>query len=788
MATIPKLYAQYCHFELLIDSRQLTDPQRTLFFALTGERTDGHQYISELVSAGVRHFVVTENWWTQTFEQNQQVKGLSNYADVVFIAVSDVLETLQLLAAHHRKQFDIPVVGITGSNGKTIVKDWLSDLLQTTYQVCSSPRSYNSQIGVPLSVWQLNETHEVAVFEAGISKTGEMENLANVIQPTHGIFTYLGDAHATGFDSQQQKLMEKLKLFGNAKWVLCKPDQTDSMLLSALDELTAEVFIVKEQDLIGTNHLAAIFRYNAGLASAAARLLGVSAESIVERVKKFQPIEHRLKVRSAANGCFVIDDSYSNDLSSLQAALQFATAQSSGNKFTLFLSDIPQSSESQAELYKKVAHALKPKIKRLFAIGAQVGILKDLLPEIPVFIYRDTASLVEDIDNHLFQQETILVKGARVFQLEQLMDALTQRRHRTLLEVNLSAISHNFSVYQKHLPNEVGIAVMVKASAYGSGSVQVARLLAEAGAKYLVVAYTDEGIQLREAGITAPIMVLNPERNEFGLLQSFQLEPVIAEESSLQFALSAYPDLPLHLEFDTGMRRLGFSPASAHKIACYFVSPQKPAPASIFTHLAASESARFDEYTQQQFDLFEAVCNAFLTQGVAVQIRHVLNTNGISRFPDQAYEMVRLGIGLYGLGDQELASALQPAISLKAAISSVRKLKKGDRLGYGLKGEMIENGLVGVVSIGYADGLPRMAGEGRYALLIQGKPAPIVGVVCMDMCMVDLSEHPTVDIDEEVIVFGPEHPIEQLAEVAQTIPYEILTGIGGRVHRVYVSE
>lgn len=783
MPNIDRLYERYSKFELLIDSRRLAKPAQTLFVALAGERTDGHAYIQELLEKGVRHFLVREAYWIEAMEQPAQVDNLSLYSEATFIAVEDPLETVQQLAAYHRLQFDIPVIGITGSNGKTIVKDWLVSLLETRFSVCSSPRSYNSQIGVPLSVWQLQPAHEIAVFEAGISQNGEMGKLEAIIAPTHGIFTNLGTAHAAGFSDANHKLSEKLKLFANCKSVFTGDVAAQKALKVAEIDIVAPIAEVLDY----LSHLPAVFRYNAKLAVTVARSFLIDEANIEERAGAFQPLDLRLQVRAAANGCTIINDTYSNDLTSLAAALQFATTQATSDQLTLILSDLPQTAADQQAVYERVAGLLNGKVHQLIGVGENIALLDGMLENVDFSHYPDTKSLVKSLEKHRFHNETILLKGARTFGLEQLMDQLTSRRHRTTLEVDLNAVAHNLSVYQRQIPETTGIAAMVKASAYGSGSVQLARLLADAGVRYLVVAYTDEGIRLREAGIKTDMIVLNPEKSEFDLLQRFRLEPVVTDLETLATSLEKYPELPLHLEFDTGMRRLGFDPMMAKAVARKLVD-HNTQPTSVFTHLAASDAVEYDAYTQEQFKVFEDVLADLEKEGVKPQLRHILNTNGISRFPEKAYELVRLGIGLYGIGDQSLKDELQAAITLKAAISSVRTLPINAHIGYGLKGKMENAGRVGVVSIGYADGLPRLAGEGNYSLLVNGKQAPIIGVVCMDMCMIDLSGHEEVSIDDEVIIFGPDHPIERLAKAARTIPYEILTGVGSRVHRVYTSE
>lgn len=781
------LYQRYRHFDLLVDSRRLTQPDQTLFLALAGRRTDGHRFIPELLRAGVRHFVVLESWWVAHCESEAPPPDLSLYAEATFVAVSDVLAFLQELAAHHRRQFELPVVGITGSNGKTITKDWLGQLLEAEFTVCLSPRSYNSQVGVPLSVWQLNDAHQLAVFEAGISQAGEMEKLAHIIRPTLGVLTNLGEAHAAGFRSPDHKRAEKLKLFTDCERVIVPISEPEA--INDLREWGKTVLPVANPPHPHLDHLPVVFRQDAWLAIAAAEELGLitNRDELPNRVRHFRAADLRLSVRAAANGCTLINDAYSNDLTSLAAALEFATTQAPDKPLTLFLTDLPQINQPPKDFYRRVAGLLAGRVSRLFAVGPQIVHLEPELSGVAFHHFATTAELLAALDQFQFHQETLLLKGARRFRLERLTDHLTRRRHRTVLEIDLDAIVHNLEVYRTALPAGVKVGAMVKASAYGSGSVAVVRALAAAGVDRLFVAYTDEGVSLREAGIELPIVVLNPELAEFSLLEQWSLEPVIADRPTLETALEKFSELPLHLEFDTGMNRLGFAVGEAANLACYFASHNSQ-PASVFTHLAASEMTEHDAFTQQQFERFDNVIAAFDRSGATPGFRHVLNSNGISRFPGRTYDLVRLGIGLYGVGDAQKYGRLRPVARLKAAISGLRDVEATTTIGYGRRGELARAGRIGIVSIGYADGLPRRAGEGRYALMINGKSAPIVGAICMDMCMVDLSDHPEVRLGEEVIIFGSEHPIEELARVAGTIPYEILTGIGSRVHRVYRRE
>ena len=865
--TIATLYAHYQSFDLVVDSRRVTDPGRTLFFALPGERADGHDFIEDLVVRGVNNFVVSEEWFRlqgskdseKSKEQSAREKtsaprlrhpegtkydqlptpeggatsrstsehtseSTSRHpfgaggATPNFTVVTDVLDQLQKLVAYHRRQFSIPVVAITGSNGKTIVKDWLVSLLRQKYRVCASPRSYNSQIGVPLSVWQLDKTHEIAVFEAGISRAGEMEKLAKIIQPTAGIFTNLGTAHQAGFNDDAHKLREKMRLFPGVDWLLIPLDEKQIIAEAEHQNIPVQTWLhdrsvdyhfmrhgqgdnlrVADFDLLLRKYLPPfppILRRNAVNAMAAAHLLGLSQTELWEGAARLQPLDLRLEVRAGRNGCTIINDTYSNDLTSLAAALQFAVSQSADERITLILTDIPQSGKNPTELYTQVARLITGRVKRLIGVGEEISAIAGIFASLPLDKaieferYSSTSDLEKKLSTLRFNQETILLKGARNFGLERLVGRLTQRVHRTQLEIDLTALDQNLSVYKNSLAPGVKLAVMVKASAYGSGSIPVARLLDDRRVDYLIVAYADEGIQLREAGVSSPIMVLNPEAGELRLLQEFALEAVVADRNLLTSLRKESSDVPtkIHLEFDTGMRRLGFSSTDVPFIAEQLKDANHLKIGSVFTHLAASENEFHDDYTAEQIDSFQEIIRELEAEGITVPVRHVLNTNGISRFPDAQFEMVRLGIGFYGLGDTERAADLYPALRLTARLSGIRELPAGATVGYGRKGKLDRTSRIGVLSIGYADGLPRLAGEGRFSVLIGEKLAPTVGAICMDMCMVDLTDIPAAQLNDEAVIFGAEHPIDQLAAAAQTIPYEILTGIGERVHRVYLGE
>ncbi|MBC6993510.1 alanine racemase [Neolewinella lacunae] len=787
-AALAALYATYGGFDLLVDSRRLTQPARTLFFALPGSRVDGHSFLGPLVAAGVRHFVVRHSptpedlaaWLPEGEEEAPH-----------FIVTEAVLDLLQDLAAHHRRQFTLPVLAITGSNGKTIVKDWLAEALGRHFRVCASPRSFNSQIGVPLSVWQLRPEHEIAIFEAGISEAGEMDRLARIIQPTLGLFTVLGSAHAAGFASEEAKHLEKLRLFnGVARVIVAESDVATREILAAQDIPTVLHRGVGEEavEVVGKTlalalppGLPGIYRENAYATAAAAYSLGLEPAAILEASRLFQPLANRLEQRAGLHGGPVINDSYSNDRSALAAALDFAEAQNPFPRLCLILGTL-QSTGNGADLDDLLA-LLRPRVSRLITVGQSNAALAQAFQ--PSQHFATVEALLAELDTLSFGAESILVKGASRERFDRIADALSRQQHRTLLRLDLSALRHNFAHYRSLAGS--GMIVMVKASAYGGGSLPVARALASAGAEYLAVAYADEGKTLRAGGITLPIMVLNAEPFAYHQLESARLEPVVYDLEGLRQA--ARWGLRVHLELDTGMGRLGFGTADLPGLLAAL--PHLGAEgriASVFTHLAASEAAEHDAFTREQITQFAAAWEAIVDALGYPPPRHVLNTNGISRFRAFAYEFVRLGIGLYGIGDPAQAGMTRPVLQLSTRVSQVYTRPAGTSVGYGRRGRLEEESQIAVLSIGYADGLPRLAGEGRFAVLLHGKLAPTVGAICMDMTMVDVSAIPEVRAGDEAIIFGPSHPIELLATAAQTIPYELLTGIGERVHRVYSGE
>ncbi|HMK03668.1 MAG TPA: bifunctional UDP-N-acetylmuramoyl-tripeptide:D-alanyl-D-alanine ligase/alanine racemase [Ferruginibacter sp.] len=804
---------------ILLDSRKLLFPAASLFFGLPGPRRNGNLFIPELYNKGVRSFVVDESF---TGEEMGVLPGAS------FFQVPDVLQALQLLTAFHRQQFNIPVIGITGSNGKTIVKEWLYQLLQNDFNIVRSPKSYNSQVGVPLSVWQINAEHTLGIFEAGISQADEMQKLAKVIAPTIGVITTIGEAHGEGFLNIRQKINEKLKLFVNSELLIyCSddPDINEAVNIfrsnvrsgddfelfswSKKESATLRILSVETASLQTTitaewKEVAFPFSIpftddasveNAITCCCVLLQLGVDPGSITERMLPLRPVEMRLELKQGINNCSVINDSYSADINSLTIALDFLQQQQQHTKRTLILSDILQSGKSSGELYAGVADILRQKnINRFIGIGPEISKQKNAFAAIAETVFfSSSAEFRQQFHTQHFHDETILLKGARAFEFEQISHLLEQKIHQTVLEINLNAITHNLNTYQQQLNGGVKLMAMVKAFSYGSGSFEIANLLQFHKVDYLAVAYADEGVELRKAGITLPIMVMNAEEITFDVLVQYNLEPELfsfAILSSFENYLkqSGINNYPVHIKLDTGMRRLGFEQKSIDELCDKLLSTTAFKVQSVFSHLAASDSPIHDEFTASQAFAFLQGCDQVKKVTGYSFIRHIANTSAINRHKDLQLDMVRLGIGLYGVDPEPaMQQQLKNVTTLKTTISQIKKIKEGESIGYSRKGIAARDSVIATVRIGYADGYPRSLSNGVGKMWVSGKLVPVIGNVCMDMTMLDITG---IDVNEgdEVIVFGEELPVNEMAKWAQTITYEILTGISQRVKRVYYEE
>lgn len=799
----------YAVDHILYDSRKVIFPKSALFFAFTGMRSDGHRFIDELYNAGVRNFMVSKT------------VSVENYPDANFIKVENALAALQSLAVFHRKKFQLKTIGITGSNGKTIVKEWLFQLLHDDFNIVRSPKSYNSQIGVPLAILQIELEHEMGIFEAGISISGEMQNLQPIIDCEVGIFTNIGPAHDAGFKSSAQKISEKLKLFKNSSAIIYCKDYKDvdkqinllkrKKLFSWSKFHPADLQIVKESaTLHGETIVEGIYRKkqvfiripfsdqasieNAIHCWAVLLFLGFDPNIINQKMKRLEPVAMRLELKEGINNCKVVNDSYNSDLASLQIALDFLQQQEQYANRTLFLSDILQTGMDSKKLYNKVAQLLsEKKISKLIGIGTEVSIIKKSLPKtISAQFFPDTSSFLMNFNPDDFEKEIILLKGARQFEFEKIANRLAQKNHKTVLEIDLNALVQNLNVYSGLLMPGTKMMVMVKAAAYGSGSAEVAKLLEFQKVEYLAVAYADEGIQLRKEGIQLPIMVLNPEEATFDSLIRFRLEPEIYSITLLKQLLHALPqdqNIAVHLKLDTGMRRLGFEKKDIRNLCELLKQNRSITIKSVFSHLAASENPEQDDFSKKQIKTFLRLYEEIAKSLGYKPLRHILNSNGITRFPQYQWEMVRLGIGLYGIDESGLISdQLERVHTLKASVSQIRKVPANTTVGYGRSGVITKPKTIATISIGYADGFLRKAGNGHYSVLIHGKKAPTIGNICMDMTMVDVTGITALKEGDEAIIFGKEWPVEALAECLQTIPYEVFTNLSERIKRIYFQD
>ncbi|MBS1647051.1 MAG: bifunctional UDP-N-acetylmuramoyl-tripeptide:D-alanyl-D-alanine ligase/alanine racemase [Bacteroidetes bacterium] len=794
--------------QLITDSRTAGFVTEGLFIAIKGDRHNGHLYIHNLYEQGCRCFLVSE--------ENETYYDMN---EASFLLVSNTLEALQKLAAYKRDLFSIPVVGITGSNGKTIVKEWLWQLLQADYHICKNPKSYNSQLGVALSVWQLKEEDTLALFEAGISQPNEMQKLEPMIRPSIGIFTNVGSAHDENFVDKNQKITEKLALFKNTEHLFYCKDYLDldneikkqkikSKSWSFLTEADLQIkeTKVQQKDTLlkaiyknKTLQLLIPFTDKASIENSIhcwlfMLHLSYSNDVIQHRFSKIEPLSMRLEMKQGINDCLLLNDSYSNDIHSLAIALDFLQQQKKQNKI-IILSDILQSGKNKTALYKEVNSLLQEKnIQHLFGIGP------DILSQEAVFSMKKTFFNTTQDFMAAFKKEPlsiknslVLIKGARRFGFERIHQLLQQKSHDTVLEINLNHIVHNLNYYRSLLKPGVGIMPMVKAFSYGSGSFEIAAALQHTHVNYFAVAYADEGVELRKNGITTPIMVMNPEVQSFEQLQKYQLEPELFSFSILE-KIAAYAQenkqnhIPVHIKLDTGMHRLGFEekdlPKLIEKIKQYPFLQIK----SIFSHLVASDDAAFDDFTKKQMALFETMSQTVARQLPYPIVRHICNSGAITRFPQAHFDMVRLGIGLYGVGaNADEQKKLQHVSTLKTTISQIKKLQAGDSVGYSRKGKITKDTHIATLPIGYADGLNRKLGNGIGCLYVHGKAAPIVGNICMDMCMIDITGIEAQEGDE-VIVFNSAHTLQNMAAALGTIAYEVLTSVSARVKRVYWQE
>lgn len=797
---------------LLTDSRSLGFPEETLFFALVTGRGDGHRYIADLYNRGVRHFVVSKRL---------SAEELQSMPEANFLLVEDTLSALQLLAEKHRIRHEIPVVGITGSNGKTVVKEWLSQLLGSDFRVARSPRSYNSQVGVPLSVWQIDEHTDVALIEAGISQHHEMRRLHNIIRPTIGVFTNIGGAHQENFASLQDKCREKLELFRDCDIIIYNGDNEEvcegvnhtlqtsreiawschdadkPLFISSINKTETSTTItyiyigIKGQYTIPFTDDASV--ENSIHCLAVCLYLMLPSEKIAERMAQLEPVAMRLEVKEGKNGSTLINDSYNSDIASLDIALDFMARrpEREGRERVLILSDLLQTGQRSRSLYRKVAALVEGRgVERIIGIGPELSASADRFG-IKKSFYTTTEEFLQSEELHALRRSLVLIKGSRSFGFERITEQLALKVHETTLEIDLGAMVDNLNHYRSMLAPTVKTVCMVKAFAYGAGFYEIAKTLQDHRVDYLAVAVADEGEQLRKAGITANILVMNPEMSAFKTIFDNNLEPEVYSFALLDAMIHAcehegYMHYPIHIKIDTGMSRLGFSPDDMPRLIERLQGQNTVIPRSIFSHFAGSDGSEFDAFTHLQATRFDAAATALQAAFPHKILRHICNSAGIERFPEYHHDMVRLGLGLYGISpvDNRL---IHPISTLRSTILQIHEVPETETVGYSRRGQIVRPSRIASIPIGYADGLNRRLGNGLGHCIVNGHRAPYVGNICMDVCMIDVTDIPCREGDA-VEIFGPNLPVTQIAEWLGTIPYEVMTGISTRVRRIYMVE
>ena len=800
---------------LLTDSRSLCFPEETLFFALKSARNDGHKYISDLYRRGVRNFVV-ESRGIQEYCPN----SVSEMNDANFLIVPSPLAALQRLAERHRDEFDIPIVGITGSNGKTMVKEWLYQILLPSQKIVRSPKSYNSQIGVPLSVWLLNEQTEVGIFEAGISEPGEMMALRDIIQPTVGVFTSLGSAHQENFRSMEEKCMEKLELMHDTEaMVYCSDNDTVSRCIrrmqykgekiawSQCDEQAA-LFVKSITSLPHSTRITYIWKDEENCfeipfideasvedvitCAAVALYMGLTPAQLADRMPRLEPVAMRLEVKEGQRGCVLINDSYNSDVNSLDIALDFMNRREAAKK-TLILSDIFQTGTSPEALYAQVSDlAVKRGIDKFIGIGSELAAQADKIQIADKLFFADVPHFLSSEAFATLRDELILLKGSRSFGFDQITEQLEQKVHETILEVNLNSVVDNLNYFRSFLHPDTKMVCMIKADAYGAGAVEIAKTLQDQRVDYLAVAVADEGVTLRKAGITANIMIMNPEMTAFKTMFDYELEPEVYSFRLMEALIKAarkegITGWPVHIKFDTGMHRLGFDPVEdIDELVDRLVHQQAIIPRSVFSHFVGSDSDGFDDFSARQFALFDEGSRKLQSAFSHHILRHMDNSAGIEHFPERQMDMCRLGIGLYGVDPRD-NRILHTVSTLKTTILQLRHVPKGETVGYSRKGKIERNSVIAAIPIGYADGLNRHLGNRHGYCLVNGQKAEYVGNICMDVAMIDVTDIPCKEGDQ-VEIFGEHLPVTQLSDELDTIPYEVLTGVSNRVKRVYFQD
>jgi alanine racemase len=794
--------------DVSVDSRQISSARHTLFFTLPGTMSDGHNYIADAYHLGVRNFIIVE----KSFE------GV--FSDANYLVVEDALKSLQKLATHHRASFpNLKKIGITGSNGKTIVKEWLYQMLHDKFVIVKSPKSYNSQIGMALSLLAIEDYHEIGIFEAGISQKGEMINHLNMLQPDIGLITNIGQAHSAGFISEAEKVREKMILFDSAEMIVYRTNFSE--VGEALKEkhrgtksftwcTHRNADVVVNYNSVSSQYRKIGFEYKGKKHQLVFHLIDLSSfENIMhcitillhleiepnelqERINRVSGLKMRLQMQTGIQNTIVVNDAYSADLDSFSMAAEFLKQHAPDRTKIAIISAFDQSGLEEKEVFEQIIHTAK-----LWNLTELIYISENEFEmdtkDISVSYYKSKEALLDDLDNIPIQDRGILIKGARKYKLEDISRRLIEKSHSAELSIDLNALEQNLRVYKSYLKSNTGIIAVVKASAYGSGSEEVAHLLERNGVDYLAVAFVDEGITLRLAGIKTPIMVLNPDMTSLVDMFRYELEPEIYNLDQLkrviEFSLQTKDVLPIHIKLDTGMHRLGFQQGDLEEVTELVSRNRKINIKTIFSHLASSEDEADDSYTKQQFEVFDSYYDLITRSLKEKPRRHILNSGGISRFPDRQYDFVRLGIGLYGIDNNlEIGELLTKAHKLSASLIQIKKIRSGESIGYNRKTILDKDTPIGIVNIGYADGVMRNLGNRNYCFLINGAEAPILGNVCMDLTILDLTDVLDPAVGDDVIIFDEKHGIEELSKAAGTIPYEILSRISNRVQRKFIRE
>jgi len=794
---------------LLIDSRNLVFPAESIFIALVGERNDGSLFIPELYKKGIKCFITSK----QNFEKN---------IDATYIFVKNSLIAFQELVSKHRAKFSYPVIGITGSNGKTVVKEWLFELLKNEKKIVRNPRSYNSQVGVPLSVWQMDNTYDFAIYEAGISKVGEMQKLEKIIKPDIGVFTNIGPAHQENFDDYRQKISEKLKLFINSKQLVYSSDYDTLYELANnfCNEKNVKHFVwgkSKNADLqiISTNKIEKItiieLLYNSEkyeiklpfiddasienciICLSVLLVLGFSIDYFTDNIKSLTPIAMRLQMNEAINNCTLINDTYNSDLASLRIAINFLVNQNQHKKRAVVLSDILQSGYNDEILYNEVADLINNNDIELFVgIGSSISRFANKINTNKYF-FRTSEEFLKNLPIIKLKNCTVLLKGARIFEFEKISKRLQQKAHETVLEINLNSLVNNLNQYKSLIGQGCQIMAMVKAFSYGSGVFEIANILQYEKVNYLAVAYADEGVELRQAGISVPIMVMSPEPGSFEMMLEYNLEPEIYNLRVLQLFSDEVKHLckqnvNIHIKIDTGMHRLGFEESEIDMLLYKLQNNKLLKVKSVFTHLTSTDDAADDNFTISQIQLYNKITDKIEKAIQYKLLKHVLNSAGTERFSEYSFNMVRIGIGLYGFcTNNKLNGKLQNVLSLKTVISQIKNINENSFVGYNRKGKILKDSIIATIPIGYADGLNRKLGNGNAEFTVNGIKVKTIGNICMDMCMLDVTNANAHEGDE-VVIFNSVEDISKISETIGTIPYEVLTGISRRVKRIYYHE